>query len=124
MRTVRKYGSLVLFVVFFVGCSILVIRQFAANESRHVELREAFILLQSKGYQREAAQLYQRLLNEVGELSNTLMWNDYQRTLTLIDPAGAETNNLIWQYHWTISNELEKRSESNLEKALKMAREK
>jgi hypothetical protein len=124
MRTVRKYGSLVLFVLFLVVCSVLVIRQFVANESRHVDLREAFILLQSKGYQREAAQLYQRLLNEVGDLSNALMWNDYQRTLTLIDPASDETNNLIWQYHWTISNELEKRSESNLEKALKMAREK
>jgi hypothetical protein len=124
MRIVRKYWSLVLFVVFLVGCSVLIIHQFAVNESRHVELREAFILLQSKGYQREAAQLYHRLLSEVGDLSNALMWSDFQRTLTLIDPASDETNNLIWQYHWTISNELEKRSESNLEKALKMAREK
>lgn len=123
MRMIRKYWSLVLFVVFFAGCSLLVIRQFVVNQSRHVELREAFILLHSKGYEKEANRLYQRLLAGIGDLSNALMWSDYQRTLTLINPAHDETNNLIWLYHWTVSNELEKRSESNLEKALKLARE-
>jgi hypothetical protein len=124
MRMVRRYRSLLLFVVFFVVCSVLVIRQFTANEARHVELREAFILLYSKGYQPEAKQLFQRLVGEVDGLSNTLMWNDYQRTLTLINPMHDEPDNLIWAYHWTISNELEKRSESSLQKALRMAREK
>jgi hypothetical protein len=123
MRQLRRYRSLVLFLIFVVACSALVIRQVAVNQSRHVELREAFILLHSKGYQIEAKQLFERLLNEVGTLSSGMMWDDYQRTLTLIDPTHDEPDNLLWQYHWTVSHELEKRSESSLEKALRMARE-
>jgi hypothetical protein len=49
--------------------------------------------------------------------------DDYQRTLMLVDPATQQQNNLIWRYHWTVSNELEKRSESTLRRALKMAQE-
>ena len=120
----RKFWSLGVFVGFLLVCSVLVIRQFAVNETRHVELREALILLYSKGYWVEADRLYQRLLGEVKRLSNPMLLDDYQRTLTLIDPMNDQPTNLIWQYHWTISNELEKRSESSLERALKMAREK
>ncbi len=121
---IRKYRSLVLFIVFFAACSALVVHQFIVNQSRHVELREAFILLYSKGYQPEAERLFQRLLEDVDGLSNATVWDDYQRTLTLIDPTRDEPDNLIWQYHWTVSNELEKRSESVLQKALKMAGDK
>jgi hypothetical protein len=31
---------------------------------------------------------------------------------------------LIWKYHWTVSNELELKEESILERAKKLAREK
>jgi hypothetical protein len=123
MHLIRRYRSLLLFLFFVVACSALVIHQFTANQGRHVELREAFILLHSKGYQPEAKRLFQCLLDEVSDLSSTMMWDDYQRTLTLVDPTREEPDNLIWQYHWTVSHELEKRSESSLEKALKMARE-
>ena len=123
MRLLHKYQSLLLFLLFVVICSALVVRQFTINQTRHVELREAFILLHSKGYQPEAERLFQRLLDEMGDLSNAQMWNDYQRTLTLIDPMRDDPDNLIWQYHWTISHELEKRSESSLEKALRIAGE-
>ncbi len=121
---IRKYRSLVLFIVFFAACSTLIVRQFIVNQSRHVELREAFILLYSKGYQPEAERLFQSLLADVDGLSNAMVWDDYQRTLTLIDPTRDQPDNLIWQYHWTVSNELEKRSESLLQKALKMAGDK
>jgi hypothetical protein len=57
-------------------------------------------------------------------LSDSALRDDYQRTLTLVDPLNDDTNNLVWQYHWLLSNEMEKRSESGLEKALNMAREK
>ncbi len=124
MRQFSKYRSLVFFVLCVVVASVLVIRQFTLNQARHVELREAFILLHSRGYQTETERLYKRLLQEIEGLSEARLWDDYQRTLTLIDPMHDAPSNLIWQYHWTISNELEKRSASSLEKALKLAREK
>jgi hypothetical protein len=49
--------------------------------------------------------------------------DDYQRTLMLVDPAKQDPDNLIWKYHWTVSRELEKRSEGTLQRALKMAEE-
>ena len=43
------------------------------------------------------------------------------RTLTLVNPQKRESNNLIWKYHWTVSNELEKRSESSMARAIELA---
>ena len=101
----------------------MVLRQMAANQSAHVELREAFILLNAKGYKNEAQHLFQKLLAELEQLPNSVVMQDYQRTLTLVDPATSQPENLVWKYHWTVSNELEKRSESTLTKALKLAHE-
>jgi hypothetical protein len=99
----------------------MVLRQVAMNQSKHLELREAFILLHSRGYQAQAQRLYQRLLEEMERLPDKMLFEDFERTLTLVDPSRQEPDNLIWEYHWTVSNELEKRSESNLERALKLA---
>ena len=47
------------------------------------------------------------------------------RTLMLVDPLAVnQTNNLIYNYHWTVSAELDRRSESTLRRALELAREK
>jgi hypothetical protein len=99
----------------------MVLRQFAMNQSQHLELREAFILLYSRGYRPQAEHLYQRLLAELERLPDRVLFEDFQRTLTLVDPSAKQSENLIWEYHWTISNELEKRSDANLERALKLA---
>jgi hypothetical protein len=53
-----------------------------------------------------------------------MLYDDFQRTLTLVDPSKDQSTNLLWEYHWTISNELENRGESSIQKALKLAREK
>ncbi|MBI5383270.1 MAG: hypothetical protein HZA90_01140 [Verrucomicrobia bacterium] len=124
MRFIRQYRSLLLFAVFLVLCSVMVIRQINANQSRHVELREAFILLHTRGYKPEAETLYDRLLKEMERLPNQELLDDFQRTLTLVDPMRDQPENLIWAYHWTVSNELETRSEASLKRALKLAREK
>jgi hypothetical protein len=123
MSYIQQYRSLLLFAGFLIVCSVLVIRQIAMNEDRHVELREAFILLYNKGYRPEAERLYQRLLTDLETLSNGRLLEDFQRTLTLVDPLQDQPENLIWQYHWTVSNEMEKRSESTLRQALKLAEE-
>lgn len=110
--------------MFLVVCSVLVIRQTHINEHKHVELREAFILLDSRGYAAEAERLYQRLLGGLKSLSDSALLDDFQRTRALVNPAEQQPDNLIWSYHWTVSNEMEKRSIAALTKALKLAEEK
>ncbi|MDQ6632036.1 MAG: hypothetical protein M3Y82_09815 [Verrucomicrobiota bacterium] len=124
MRYFRRNRFLLIFLTLLVFCSVMVIRQFRANQARHVELREAFILLYTKGYKRESERIYQRLLKEIDHLPNQRLMDDFQRTLLLVDPTSEQPENLIWKYHWTVSNELEKRSESTLMRALKLAKEK
>ena len=123
MRFFRGNRFALIFFVLLIFCSAMVVRQFMENQSRHVEMRENFIVLYSKGYQEKAEQLYKRLLRELEGLPNKALMDDYQRTSMLVYPATQQPDNLIWRYHWTVSNELEKRSESTLRRALKMAEE-
>ena|SRR2546421_10880894 len=124
MRFLRRYRSFLVFAGLLLFSSIMVVRQVIANQNHHAELREAFILLDSKGYKPQAQRLYQRLLFDLEKLPNHSLLEDFQRTLVLVDPRTQQPDNLIWKYHWTVSNELEKRSEGTLARALKMAEEK
>ena len=100
----------------------MVLRQSSLNQSAHSELREAFIILHSRGYTNEAQRLYNRLLRDLQTISNRDLREDFQRTLTLVDPSVQQPANLVWKYHWTVSNELEKRSEGSLARALRIAK--
>lgn len=123
MRFLRRNRYFLIFAALLLSCGVMVLRQMAANQSAHADLREAFVLLQTKGYKNEAQRLFQRLLAELEQLPNKALVEDFQRTLMLVDAAKQDSENLIWKYHWTVSNELEKRSESTLAKALKLAHE-
>jgi len=123
VRFFRGNRFALIFFVLLIFCSAMVVRQFMANQSRHVELREYFILLHSKGYRQQAERLFKRLMRELETLPNKALMDDYQRTLMLVDPAKQDQDNFIWKYHWTVSRELEKRSEGTLQRALKMAGE-
>ena len=126
MRFFRGNRFALIFFVLLIFCSAMVVRQFMANQSKHVELREYFILLHSKGYKPQAERLYKRLMRELEGLPNKALMDDYQRTLMLVDPATQQPDNLIWKYHVTVRNELVKRSqgtEDTLQRALKMAEE-
>ena len=123
MRLLRGNRFAVIFFVLLIFCSAMVVRQFMVNQSRHVDVRENFILLYSKGYRPQAERLFKRLMRELDELPNKALMDDYQRTLMLVDPATQQPDNFIWRYHWTVSKELEKRSEGTLQRALKMAEE-
>ena len=121
MTFVRRFRIPLAFGILLVFCSVMVVRQFQKNPERHIELREAFILLEAKGYRPQAQKLYQKLIRELETLPNTALLDDYNRTLALIDPVGQEQDNLIWRYHWTVSNEMDQRSHGALGRALKMA---
>jgi hypothetical protein len=121
MSFLRRNRHFLIFAALLLCCGVMVLRQTLANQSAHVDLREAFILLHAKGYRNEAQRLFQRLLADLERLPNKTLAEDFQRTLLLVDPAKQDPENLVWKYHWTVSNELEKRSESTLARALKLA---
>ena len=121
MRFFRGNRFALIFFVLLIFCSAMVVRQFMENRSRHADLRENFILLFSKGYKPEAERLFKRLMRELDVMPNKVLMDDFQRTLMLVDPVPQQPDNLIWKYHRTVGNELEKRSESALLRARKMA---
>ncbi len=128
MRFLRQYRFILLFFLLLIFCSVMVVRQFGLKQSRHVELREAFILLHVRSYTNEARTLFDKLVLEVPKytkkLSDKELLDDFQRTLLLVDPYSTQTNNLIWKYHWMLSEELDKRSVDLLARAHKLAGEK
>ena len=125
MRFLREHRFLMLFLALLVFCSVMVVRQYRLNQSKHDALRDAFILLYTKGYQREAERIYGRLIRDYYKLSNEQLNRDFFQTLVLIDPlATNQTNNLIYNYHWTVSKEMDKRLDRTLKQALKLAGEK
>jgi len=125
MRFVRQYRFILLFFLLLIFCSVMVVRQFGLKQTRHVEKREAFVLLHMRNYTNEARTLFDQLVLEVpkyaGRLSNKELLDDFQRTLMLVDPYSTQTNNLLWKYHWMLSNELDQRSEGSLARARKLA---
>lgn len=123
MRLLRQYHFVWTFVAVLAFCSVMVLRQFHANQQRHNEIREAFVLLYSKGYTNQAERLYDRLLAEVPRAPHNVLFDDFQRTMMLVEPEVPQPRNLIWKYHWTVSNELERRSPKAFARALKLAEE-
>lgn len=125
MRFLRQYRFILLFFLLLIFCSVMVLRQISTKQSKHVEVREAFILLHTRGYTNEARTLYQRMLLGMPKITDRQLLDDFQRTLLLVDPdpRTQQTNNLIWNYHWTVSNELDRREEGTLKHARELARE-
>ena len=121
MRFVRQHKFFLLFLALLVFCSVMVVRQHTLNKAKHVNLREAFILLYARGYTNEAQRIYQKLCQEVPNLSQDALFDDFQRTLILVDPGRDQKDNLLYNYHWFVSNELEKRSIDVLRRARKLA---
>ena len=99
----------------------MVVLQMDRNQEKHIELRESFILLYSKGYADQSQRLYNRLVRDLERESNRALFDDYQRTLQLVDPAASHPENPVWRYHWTVGKELEKRSQNVLARALKLS---
>ena len=127
MRFLRQHKFTLLFLAVLVFCSVMVIRQMEWTRSRkelkHVELREAMILLQTGGYTNEASKLYFRLWPEVGKLSDKQLLEDWQRAVVLIDPNLHQPSNTIYQYYWDVRREMERRADRHIDKARKLAAE-
>jgi hypothetical protein len=123
VRFLQQHKFTLLFLGVLVFCSVMVIRQIRWRESKHSELREAMILLQTGGYTNEAIRLYFRLWKDVEELSNRQLLEDWQRSVVLVDPSVHQPSNTIYQYYWTVRREMERRGEGAIERARKLAAE-
>jgi len=115
---------MLLVMLVLLAISIVIVQQVHSRQSRHVEIREAFILLHFRGYTNEAQRLYHKLLNDLQTLPDKQLVDDFQRTLLLVDPTATnQYNNILWKYHWTVSNEMDNRAESSISRARKLADE-
>jgi hypothetical protein len=127
MRFLRQHKFTLLFLAVLVFCSVMVIRQMEWTKSRkelkHVELREAMILLQTGGYTNDANRLYLRLWPEVSKLSDKQLVEDWQRAVVLIDPSLHQPSNTIYSYYWDVRHEMERRADRHIDRARKLAAE-
>src|SRR6187399_2416339 len=57
MRFLLECKFAVIFAAVLTFCSVMVLRQSTLNQSAHSELREAFVILHSRGYTNEAQRL-------------------------------------------------------------------
>jgi hypothetical protein len=121
MLFLRQHKFPLLFLAVLVFCSVMVVRQLDHSRDRHGDLLEAMIVLQTGGYTNEAGRLYFRLWRDIEKMSNKQLVDDWRRTVTLIDPGVYQPSNSIYRYYWSVRTEMEKRSESIIERARKLA---
>jgi hypothetical protein len=121
MRFLRRNEYLLLFLAVLVLSCVMVVRQYLANQSAHVELREDFILLQERNQPQACARLYQMLIQQLPGLSEKALVDDLQRTAMLVDPKTPQLDNLVWKYYVSVKKELEQRSDHRLARALERA---
>jgi Tfp pilus assembly protein PilN len=123
MQFLRRHQYLLCFLAVLVLACVMVVRQFAANQSAHIERREDFIFLVQQG--KNADHLYQVLIQELPEQSEKSLVEDLERTAPLINTNGSEQDdNLILKYHAHVKKTLEEKSEKRLGAGLKRAEEK
>jgi hypothetical protein len=109
MRLARE--RLVLFGTFAVllFCAVMAVRQFVENQSRHSELREAFVLAHTKGYTADELRLYYRLKYDLPEEPTRHLIDDLERTTVMAPTNQHPSTNLLVSYHLHVKREVEKR---------------
>jgi hypothetical protein len=110
-----------IFLAVLVLAAVLILRQYFANRSAHIEMREDFILLHNKGHQKETVRLYQFLMQDLRRLPLPSLIDDFERTGGLVNTNKPDLENLVWKYHIGVRNELERRAEARVAEAIKRA---
>lgn len=119
MRFFRRHQYLLLFLAVLIFSSIMVVRQYRANESAHAQMREDFLLLMERGDTDSAQWVYQRLIQQLPDLNESCLVQDLVRTSMLVDSnMAAHAESLIWKYNVSVKNEIKHRSEGRIARAL------
>ena len=114
MRFLRRNQFVLCSFAVLIFSSVMVVRQFIANEAAHVQMREDFLLLHDRPENESCERLYQLLIQQLPDLRDQTLADDLQRTAMLVDADSPELDNLVWKYHVSVKNELRKRSEQRL----------
>ena len=122
MRFLRRHPFLLCFLAVTIFSSIMVVRQFRANESAHVERLEDFLLLQEREQVEPSQHFYQVLIQDLPNLSDKSLVDDLRRTTMVVDPKIPDLNSLVWKYYVSVKNELHKRADRRLARALEEAK--
>ena len=123
MRFVKRHRYVLGFLVVLAVCSAMVQWQLLRNQSRRVQMREDFIMLQQRGHVKPAERFYQLLVQSLPEVQDQCLLEDFQRTGTLVDTNKPQLDNLIWKYHISVRNEMKQRTEKRVAKLLKEFKE-
>jgi hypothetical protein len=122
MQFLRRNQYLLLALAMLVFTSVMVVRQFLANQSAHVQRLEDFLLLHDLAEMKLCEHRYQLLVQELPELNDRALVQDLQRTAMVVDAKTPQLDNLVWKYHVGVKNELKRRSEKRLNSALQQAK--
>jgi hypothetical protein len=118
MQFLRRHQYVLCFLGVLVFSSVMVLRQFQANQAAHVELREDFLLLHELGEAKACDALYQQLIQALGTLDEKSLVDDLQRTRLVVDPNKPDVANLVWKYYVSVKKEQQRRSEQRMVRLL------
>ncbi len=119
MHFLRLNRFALLTVAILVFSSVMVVRQFLANQSAHTQQVEDFLFLHERGEKPTCQHLYQVLVQQLPRNSDRALVQDLQRTGMFVDRKTPQLENLIWKYHVSVNNELKRRAERRLATTLK-----
>ena len=115
----NRYALLLVSVLLF--SSVMVVRQYVANQSAHAQAVEDFLLLHERGETKLCEHLYQVLVQRLPHINDRDLVQDLQRTAMVVDVKAPQLDSLIWKYHVSVRNELKQRAEKRLEAAVHSA---
>jgi hypothetical protein len=115
MHFVYRQRWLLCFVAVLVLSSVMVVKQFLANFSAHIQRREDFLLLYERGQAKSCQQMYERLIAELQDLNERALVEDLQRTALVVDPKSPDLDSPVWKYYTSVKKELQSRAERRLQ---------
>ena len=121
MRFLKRNRFVLVFLAALVLCSVMVVRQYLVNQWAHVDLREDFILLHEQGRTKEMERLYQMLIQTLPHATDRALLDDDQRLAFLLGQKDPSHEDLAWKYHVSVRNELQRRIEARVARAVKRA---
>ena len=114
MQFLRRNRVALLTVAVLIFSSVMVVQQYAANQSIHTQQVEDFLLLHGRGEHATCEHLYQVLVQQLPQLNDRALVQDLQRTAMIVDLKTPQLDNLVWKYHVSVNNELRQRAEKRL----------
>jgi hypothetical protein len=121
MRFLKRHHVFLAFVAVLVFCSVMVVRQYLINQWEHVDLREDFLLLHDERRPEATARLYQMLIQELPGLPDHALVDDEQRLAFVLAQENPPPDDLVWKYRVSVQNELQRRTDERVARALKRA---